>query len=300
MLHGSVPSFVNALMVEGSDFVKVPAFERMDNGPGVASMDTTTLHGHFASLEVLCVFRQRKGWKIGVGAILGSELLERRDHKLVKGSTGWCHVLVLFVAKLANDPVLAIGAGFNLGGMHNELLGLGRGFIKDLLEAFGTGSEHGDLDAAFGQVQGNGTAELGGRSSDKDFLDVGWDLLEDGSGSQGIPMDHASREVGIVVDKEFAATIESFVLVEGTQSDNSDTGSIGFEDGFFDLAIDKVPLALEEELDGPGGRAPGLHLEAAKTVLVRNEDLAKDPHDGHDENAQGPKGSKPPLGFEGS
>lgn len=81
-------------------------------------------------------------------------------------------------------------------------------------------------------------------------------------------MDHTSLEVGILVDKEFAATIQSFILVEGAQSENSDTSGIGFQDGFFDLAVDKFPLALEEELDGPDWGAPSLHLQTAKTVLV--------------------------------
>jgi len=300
VLHGSIPGLVDTRMINGADFMKVPAFKCVHNCTRMTSMDTTSFHGHLAGLEILGVSGQCKSRKISVGALIRSELLERRDNKLMKGSTGWRRCLFLLTAELSNDPVLAVGSSFDLGSMHNTCLCLGRSFVVDLLKPLGTGCEHGHLDSAFGQIEGDGTTKLGSGSRDKDFLDIGWNLLQYSCGGQSVAMNDTSLQVGILVDKEFAATIQSFVLIQGTQSKNPDASGIGFKDCFFDLAVDKLPLTLEKELDRPCWSDPSLHPQGAKAMLVRDKYLAKASHDEHDQDTEWPERCKPPLGLERS
>ena len=56
-----LPSDINLLRIDGAYFVMLPTFQSMYERAGVARVHTSSLHGHFARLEILrFFFRQSK------------------------------------------------------------------------------------------------------------------------------------------------------------------------------------------------------------------------------------------------
>lgn len=159
MLHRRFPSHVYFRMIDRTDFVKVPAFEGVQNGSCMTCMYAATLHCHFACSEVFSLLWHGKGGEFCIDAI-GSCLFQRRYYKLMKRGTRRRNGLLLGTAISSDNPLVTFCSKLHSFRMVQQ----GRRKLVrislDLLESLLARCHHDDLYSSFSEVQANRPAQF--------------------------------------------------------------------------------------------------------------------------------------------